>query len=239
MFPLNFDTKSPLTRRLESIQPVAVQQPPFTEAPAQRSPLQYTDPPKPATFAEGVAAISTALADVINEQGGAQLYLEWDEMRQRIEAFLRKHREQDLSMLRAQLEETRAAGRAAKEELESLNGELRTLEGTFNRLEEDASKARLALKQAQAARPNDDAWPTHEEMLEWEQETKRLGAEADRRNEKVNELQKLLNAKHAEVRDCQQRLRGLRARRDDLKAQLEGKPPKGPLGLVGPTAEHR
>lgn len=188
------------------------------------------------TVPEALQAIRVAL---VNLEGASQerdaLLSDVIGIGDRIEALLSATKEQRRAHLSEQLTQVIAAGRACLVELNQARAEVSRLQALWNGQESSASAARAKLQALRNTRPNDDQWPTEAEIASWKNAVTVSEAEVERWRTSQNELMTQLEAANGKARGIARRLAELRGRREDLRAELAGKPRRGPHGLEIPA----
>jgi hypothetical protein len=162
------------------------------------------------------------------------LFAEWESVNRRVREFLTGLHNKQIAELRSELEEVLVRGREALDEWKMCIAEANAARADVNNHLESLSRARVLLKTTRAERPNEEEWPRKDELDEHKEREARADAKADRAAHRHSELQEKLDTAQARARTARTKLQELRAQREQLKAQIEGRPYKGPYGLVTP-----
>lgn len=188
-----------------------------------------------AADAEGHVARQLAATPESSERN--LLSAEWAEVNRRVREFLVAAREQRVADLRARLEDVLAQGRVALDRWKQCDTEERDAQSRINAHLDPLSKARLALRQVEAERPNADEWPTAEELKRYADRLSRAQEKANRAERHHLKLAEDVARAKARAQSAQASLQALRDQRDDLQAKIDGRPSRGPFGLIVPGGE--
>jgi hypothetical protein len=208
------------------------------------APLDRPDPvgtllgaPKPATVKESLAAVTRMLMDVAAAEPGRDALLrEWLDLSVRVELFIAAGKEKRRGQLRLQIAELTPLCRASLDRLGELRVERGGLESQVHLLEELRAKANSNLRTAIDSRPDDDTFPTDGELAAWNKSVEKATAAVAREAEQQTKLQEHIERHDAKVRSETARLAELKRRREDCRAELEGRQRRGPFGLQIPGA---
>lgn len=226
----------PLTERIANGSPFNAQ-----TIPAEFSPLPAMvrpDPvghllggPKPASVQDAAATITKLLLDSEASQERDNLLRAWFDLSPRIEAFLAEIKAQHMAALRRQIAELTPLCRASLDRWRALRTERNAMEGQGHALEERRGETQLKLRVALESKPDDEGFPTDDEIAQWNKSVARAKAADERVAEQQSELLEFLASKDEAMRVESAQLRELKRRREDCRDELEGRPRKGPFGL--------
>ncbi|HEY3706039.1 MAG TPA: hypothetical protein VGL22_13325 [Terracidiphilus sp.] len=175
------------------------------------------------------------LASAPNSDARNLLAVEWAEVNRRVREFLTEARAQRLSELQANLQDVLAGGRAALDKWKDCDTEARTAQGRLNAYFDTLGRARVELMQVEGERPDREQWPTAEELAEYDQRLSRAQDRARRAERHHSDLTDVFARAEAAATNAARALEALREQRDQLQAQIDGKPYRGPFGLTVPA----
>lgn len=112
--------------------------------------------------------------------------------------------------------------------------EAQRLEGQLHAQDERVGTGRLKLAEAEAKQPDDETFPTEEELVAWRADVQRCRAVLTRAEGPHVALMEAIHRNAASRRATQARLDDLKQRRKNARAELAGQPRQGPLGLQVP-----
>ena len=194
------------------------------------------DRPKPPGVKDAVATVSNLLLNAEACEERNDLLREWGELSARIETFLVAAKEKHSAELRRQIDELNVQGRASRDRLSLLTAERGRLDSRMNVLQEQIGKAEVKLRTTVASKPDDDLFPTEDELKEWRRSVDSARVAVEREAEPRAELQELIDQNAAQRRAEAARLKEIKERRENLRAALAGRPHAGPFGLQVPGA---
>lgn len=186
---------------------------------------------KPASVQDAVGTITKGLLDAEASQERDALLREWFSLAPRIEEFITQAKEKHRAALRRQIAELTPQCRASLDRWRVLRQERNAMEGHGHALKEKRSETQLKLRVALESRPDDDSFPTDDEIAQWNRSVARARAADERVAAQQAELQEFLATKNEAMRVEAAQLRELKRRREDCRDELEGRPRKGPFGL--------
>jgi predicted nucleic acid-binding Zn-ribbon protein len=206
--------------------------------------IQHPDPvgnfmgvPRPASVKDTLGAVTKMLMDVEASEARDGLMREWMGLSEKVTAFLAEAQRNRVEALKRHLAELNPLCRASLDRLRMLQDERRGMDGQMHALEEPLGQANLKYRVAVAEKPSDDAFPTETEIAEWQDRVAKAQAAVDRAAGRVVVLREHMARKDFEVRTEAARLADLKRRREDTKAQLEGRERRGPFGMVIPATK--
>lgn len=194
------------------------------------------DVPKQPSVKDSVEAITNMLLSTEASEERNALVLELDELAKRMKAFLETANAKRRAELRKQVTELTAQCRASLERLNALRLERGELESRVHALEERIGTANRRLRVAMRSKPDDDTFPTEAELAQWNANVEKARAAVERESEPQAALQERIDRNDAERRAVGKQLTELKQRRENCRAELEGRPRKGPFGLRVPSA---
>ena len=194
------------------------------------------DVPKPQSIKDALGALTKMLLGADDSLQRDDLLREWTALAGRIEAHLTHAKEKHNAGLRQQVAELTPQCRASFDRLRALRTERGGLDSRMHVQQEQLGQARVKLTVAINNKPEDDTFPTDEEIADWRGRVARAQTAVDRETERWAQLQERIDKNEAERRAASGRLTELKQRREDCKAELEGRPRRGPFGLQIPGA---
>ena len=221
--------------------PPAVDEPLLPSQSAPVSPIKSLLEPmsREPTVAEALAAVRQALIDVEKASPERdELLAQVIALGDRVEHFFGSLKAERRGSLETQLAECQQQGRRALDELQAARAKANQLQGRWNAQEESASKARASLLSARQSKPAAESWPTNAEIAAWRLRVSEAESDAERWRVAQSEMQREIDIANGEVATLSRRLHALTAKRQDIEAELAGKPRRGPFGLeITPPAD--
>lgn len=205
-------------------------------------PLENPDPvgntlgaPKAPGPQKALEVVAKMLIDSPQSPERDALIHEWFAMSERVEQFLAEAKEKRKADLNRQIAELTPLCRASLDRIQALRAEAGGLRNRMNAQKERYSAANVKLRVAMGNKPDDESFPTEEELAAWDASVAKVRAAAEREAESKAALQQLIDSKAMEIQLEEQRLTELKQRRTDCKDELAGRQRKGAFGLQVPA----
>jgi hypothetical protein len=205
-------------------------------------PIERPDPvgnllgaPKPPSGTEAMGTITKMLLDVEQSTERDALIREWFALSARVQKFLAEAKDKHKADLKRQIAELTPQCRASLDRLNALRNEGAGMESRMHALQERYGAANLKLRVATASKPDEETFPTEEELAEWRASVAKARSGVEREAGPRAALQQLIDRNLMERRGEAARLTELKQRRAALRDELEGRTRKGPFGLTIPA----
>ncbi|MGO9094768.1 MAG: hypothetical protein ACLQGV_06050 [Bryobacteraceae bacterium] len=174
------------------------------------------------------------MAELREDPENASLAQELSDLRARIEERLNAQRAARREAVEKRHAEAYAKCRAAVDKVRDATREVNQLRSQANYLGERASEHWMKVLEAEGLKPNPRDYPTQGEIEAWRESVARAEAALQPWNAELEKVRGRLARANKELQEAKADLAALQEQEKALRDELDGKRAKGPYGLLGP-----